>query len=84
MSYKILYTKKAVQGIDKLKAVGLEDKAKTLCINLEHDAKPIYSKALVGNLKGMRSIRINLQHRLVYKILEQEKIIKILSLWGHY
>ena len=43
-----------------------------------------YSKQLSGDLKGKRSIRINLQHRLVYEILESEKMIKILSMWSHY
>ncbi|KDO03743.1 type II toxin-antitoxin system RelE/ParE family toxin [Rickettsia tamurae] len=45
---------------------------------------PLNSKKLYRNLVGKRSIRINLQHRLVYEILEDKKIIKILSMWGHY
>ena len=57
----------------------LADKVADLCSSI-----PLYSKQLSGDLRGKRSIRINLQHRLVYEVLESEKIIKILSMWSHY
>lgn len=84
MSYKLIYTKKAISDIPKLKSANLADKAEKLCTDLSNHPKTSLSKALLGNLGGKRSIRINLQHRLVYEVLEKEKIVKILSLWGHY
>ena len=84
MIYTLIYTKKAIKDIQSLKAAKLADKVKDLCQSLAFNPMPLYSKQLSGDLKGKRSIRINLQHRLVYEILESEKIIKILSMWSHY
>lgn len=84
--YKIVYTKTALKDIPKLKAAHLDEKAKNL-ISLIRDnpyqTPPDYEK-LVGNLQGLISRRINIQHRLVYEVYEKEKIIKIVSLWTHY
>ena len=84
--YKIVYTKTALKDIPKLKAAHLDEKTKTL-ISLIRDnpyqTPPEYEK-LVGNLQGLISRRINIQHRLVYEVYEKEKIIKIVSLWTHY
>jgi len=82
--YTILYTKRSIKDIQNLKAAKLDYKARTLCDSLAINPIPSYSKHLVGNLQGKRSIRINLQHRLVYEILEEKKIVKILSMWSHY
>ncbi len=82
--YRLVYTKKAIKDIQSLKAANLADKAVSLCRSLAANVMPLYSKPLLGDLKGKRSIRINLQHRLVYEIVEEEKTIKILSMWGHY
>ena len=68
--------------IQLLKTAKLGDKAIKLCESLVINPIPLNSKLLVGNLEGQRSIRINLQHRLVYEVLEEEKVIKILSMWG--
>lgn len=84
MIYTVLYTKKAIEDIQNLKAVKLAAKAEELCKHLVTDPMPLNSKQLSGDLKGKRSIRINLQHRLVYEIFKAEKTIKILSMWGHY
>lgn len=84
MIYTILYTKKAIEYIQNLKAAKLADKAENLYKSLTINSMPLNSKKLYRNLVGKRSIRINLQHRLVYEILEDKKIIKILSMWGHY
>lgn len=84
IKYKLLYTKKAVKDITNLKAAKLGNRAQFLCKSLETEPVPPMSKQLVGDLKGKYSIRISLKHRLVYQIIEPEKIIKILSLWGHY
>ncbi|HJD65741.1 MAG TPA: type II toxin-antitoxin system YoeB family toxin [Rickettsia endosymbiont of Bembidion nr. Transversale] len=84
MTYTILYTKKAIEDIQNLKAAKLADKASSLCKSLSINSMPSNSKKLYRDLKGKHSIRINLQHRLVYEIFEKEKKIKIISMWGHY
>ncbi len=84
MTYTLQYTKRSAKDIQKLKAAKLEDKAVKLCNALSINPIPLNSKELSRDLVGKRSIRINLQHRLVYEIFEEEKIIKILSMWSHY
>ena len=84
--YKIFYTKTALKDISKLQTVRLDEKAKELIAIIKenpYQIPPSYEK-LVGDLKGLYSRRINRQHRLVYEVLEQEKAIKIISLWSHY
>ena len=86
MKYKIIYTKSAAADIRKLKAVHLADKAKVLINILESDpfqSPPSYEK-LLGNLQGAYSRRLNIKHRLVYTVMEEEKIVKIISMWSHY
>lgn len=84
--YKIVYTKTAAKDVPKLKAARLADKAKALIDIIRDDPfqKPPSYEKLVGDLNGTYSRRINLQYRLVYQIDEEEKTIKILSLWTHY
>ena len=84
--YNIVYTKKAINDIPKLKSVKLDKKAKALIeIIKENPYKipPTYEK-LMGDLTGAYSRRINIKHRLVYEVLEEEKTFKIISLWTHY
>ena len=84
--YQIFFTKQAFKDIDKLKAANLSAKAKKLIDIIQvnpFEAPPPYEK-LVGNLQGFYSRRINIQHRLVYEVLADNKIIKILRLWTHY
>ena len=84
--YKIVYTKAAAKDIPKLKSAGLDTKAKDLINLIKEDpfqTPPSYEK-LVGELKGLYSRRINIKHRLVYQVYEDEKTIKIVSLWSHY
>lgn len=84
--YALEYHKKALKDIQKLKQSNLGNKAKQL-IDLikEHPFQnsPQYEK-LVGDLNGIYSRRINIQHRLVYQVIEEKKIIRVLSLWSHY
>lgn len=83
--YKIVYTKKASADIPKLKETKLDKKAKALIEIIRenpYQTPPPYEK-LVGNLQGAYSRRINIKHRLVYEVLE-EQTIKIISLWTHY
>ena len=84
--YKVLYTKRAVKDVPKLKSSGLNTKAKKLIdiIRINPFQTPPPYEKLVGDLQGAYSRRINIQHRLVYQVLEDTKIVKILSLWTHY
>lgn len=84
MIYTLQYTKRSAKDIQKLKATKLGDKAVKLCNALSINPIPLNSKELSRDLVGKRSIRINLQHRLVYEVLEEKKIVKILRMWGHY
>ena len=84
--YKIVYTKKAVKDIAKLKSAKLDEKARSLIELVRKDpfqTPPPYEKRL-GDLSGAYSRRINVKHRFVYEVLEKDKIIKILSMWTHY
>lgn len=86
MSWEIIYAKQAQKDAKKLAAAGLKDKALLLLEILKIDPlqnPPPYEK-LVGNLAGAYSRRINIQHRLVYQVLESEKQVKVLRLWSHY
>lgn len=84
--HKIEYHKRALKDIQKLKQCNLEKKAKQLVDLIRENPfqmPPPYEK-LVGDLSGLYSRRINIQHRLVYEVLEDRKIVRILSLWSHY
>ncbi len=84
--YQIVYTKAAVKDIPNLKSAHLDGKAQELIDIIRENpfqTPPSYEK-LVGDLKGLFSRRINQQHRLVYEVFEEEKTIKIISLWSHY
>ena len=84
--YSIVYTKKAEGDIANLKSAKLDNKAKVLIELIRNDpykTPPSYEK-LQGNLKGAYLRRINIKHRLVYEVYEEDKIIKIVSLWSHY
>ena len=84
--YKIVYDKRALKDIPKLKSTNLDKKTKSVIDILRrnpYQSTPPYEK-LVGDLEGAYSRRINIQHRLVYQILEDIKTIKIISMWSHY
>ncbi len=84
--YKIVYTKKAVKDIEKIKKENLSKKAKLLIDLLRetpYENPPSYEK-LKGDLKGAISRRINIKHRLIYQVFEEEKTVKIISLYSHY
>lgn len=86
MSYELVYTRQAVKDAKKLKKSPLAAKARELLELIRKDpfTEPPPFEALVGDLKGAFSRRINIQHRLVYQVLEDEKIVKVLRLWTHY
>ncbi|MBP3378529.1 MAG: Txe/YoeB family addiction module toxin [Clostridia bacterium] len=84
--YKIVYTKEAAKDIPKLKSAHLDGKAKALIALIKetpYHTPPPYEK-LVGDLSGYCSRRLNIKHRLVYRVYEEEKTIKIISMWTHH
>ena len=84
--WQLYYTKQAQKDARKLASSGLKKKAQELLAIIEVDPyqnPPPYEK-LVGDLSGAYSRRINIQHRLVYQVVESEKSIKVLRLWSHY
>lgn len=84
--YAIVYTKKAVNDIPNLKAAKLDKKAKALIELIRenpYQTPPPY-ETLQGDFFGAYFRRINIKHRLVYQVLEEEKTVKIISLWTHY
>lgn len=84
--YKIFYTKTAAKDIAKLKAAHLDVRAKRLIELIKENPyqnPPSYER-LVGDLQGLYSRRINIQHRLVYEVLVEQKSIVIVSLWTRY
>jgi toxin YoeB len=86
VTWKLVYTRQAQKDAKKLAAAGLKEKAVELLEILErnpYETPPPYEK-LKGDLTGACSRRINVQHRLVYQVLEKEKIVKIIRLWTHY
>lgn len=86
MSYQLVYTKQANKDAKKLKSSGLKQKAMDLLAIVEEDPfqNPPPFEALVGALSGAYSRRINIQHRLVYQVYEEEKVVKVLRMWTHY
>jgi len=84
--WEIYFTKQAQKDARKLAAAGLKPKAEELLDILASNPfqnPPPYEK-LVGDLSGAYSRRINIQHRMVYQVLNEENVVKILRLWTHY
>jgi len=86
VTWTLHYTKQAQKDAKKLASSGLKAKAQSLLTILETDPwqNPPPFEKLVGDLSGAYSRRINIQHRIVYQVLEAEKAVKILRLWTHY
>ena len=86
MTWKLYYTKQAQKDARKLASSELKNKAQELLQIIEQDPyqKPPPYEKLIGDLAGAYSRRINIQHRLVYQLLEEDKAVKILRLWTHY
>ena len=84
--WEIIYTKLAQKDAKKLSSAGLRLKAEKLLAILREDPyqKPPPYEKLVGDLAGAYSRRINIQHRMIYQVLEEEKIVKIIRMWTHY
>jgi Txe/YoeB family toxin of toxin-antitoxin system len=84
--WRLFYTKQAQKDAKKLSAAGLRRKTETLLALLSKNpfqTPPPYEK-LVGDLAGAYSRRINIQDRLVYQVLDENKAVKIIRMWTHY
>ncbi len=86
MSWKVVYTKQAQKDARKLASSGLKSKANDIIDILKtnpYQTPPPYEK-LTGDLSGAYSRRINIQHRIVYQIINTDNTVKILRMWTHY
>ena len=86
MSWELVYTRQAQKDAEKLTAAGLKPKAQALLAILAenpYQPPPPFEK-LVGDLSGAYSRRISIQHRLVYQVLDDARIVKVLRMWTHY
>ena len=86
MTWRIIITKQAQKDAKKLSTTNLRPKAEAILLILREDAyrTPPPFERLVGDLSGAYSRRINVQHRLVYQVLDDEKTVKVLRMWTHY
>ena len=86
MSWRLVFTKQAEKDAKKIAASGLKAKAEAIQQILRenpYQTPPPFEK-LAGDLAGAYSRRINIQHRLVYQVLDDEKAVKVIRMWTHY
>ena len=86
VSWTIVFTRQAQKDARRVQQAGLRARTEELIDILRRDPRqspPPFEK-LVGDLAGAYSRRINFRHRLVYQILDEERIVKILRMWTHY
>ena len=86
MSWQLVYTKQAQKDARKLASSGLKPQAErllTLLAGNPYQTPPFFEK-LVGDMAGAYSRRINIQHRLVYQVLDSSQTVKIIRMWTHY
>jgi toxin YoeB len=86
VKWKIVYTRQAQRDARKVAAAGIRQKVEKLLAVLSQDpfqTSPPY-EGLVGDLSGVCSRRINIQHRLVYQVLEETRTVKVIRMWTHY
>lgn len=86
MSWRLVYTKQAQRDAKKISRSGLKPQAEKLLGILKTNPyrNPPSFEKLVGDLSGAYSRRINIQHRLVYQVLDDIKTVKIIRMWSHY
>jgi len=84
--WRVIYTRHALKDAKKISQSNLKKMAQELLSLFEQDPfqNPPQFEKLVGDLEGAYSRRINIQHRLVYQVLHEEKIVKVLRMWTHY
>ena len=86
MKWRVVFTRQAQKDAKKLAATGLRSRTERLLNILRenpYQTPPPFEK-LVGDLAGAYSRRINIQHRLVYEILDKDKVVKVIRMWIHY
>lgn len=86
MKWKLVYTRQARKDAKQLAATGLKEKTLELLDILERnpfETPPPYEK-LIGDLSGAYSRRINIQRRLVYQVIESDRVVKVIRMWTHY
>ncbi len=86
VKWRLVYTRQAQKDARKIAEAGLRPRTETLLDILSRDPfqyQPPYEK-LVGDLAGAYSRRINIQHRLVYRVYEEERVVKVIRMWTHY
>jgi toxin YoeB len=86
VGWEIAYTKQALKDAKKAKAAGLKPKVLELLAIIQKDplqTPPTFEK-LVGDLAGAYSRRINIHNRLVYEVLQKERVVRVLRMWTHY
>lgn len=86
VTWHLVFTKQAQKDAKKLSHSGLRPKAELILVILKEDpykTPPPYEK-LIGDLAGAYSRRINIQHRMVYQVLDDIKTVKVLRMWAHY
>ena len=86
MSWQVVFTRQAQKDAQKIARSGLKQQAERLLEILKENpfkTPPPYEK-LVGDLSGAYSRRINIQHRLVYQVLEETGTVKVIRMWTHY
>ncbi|MBW0166003.1 MAG: Txe/YoeB family addiction module toxin [Vulcanococcus sp.] len=88
MNWRVLFTRQAQKDARKLASASpaLKEKAQQLLTLLADDpfTQPPPYEALVGDLRGAYSRRINIQHRLVYSVDTEEAVVRVLRMWSHY
>jgi Txe/YoeB family toxin of toxin-antitoxin system len=86
VKYRVVYAKQAQKDAKKIARSNLKEKALELIDLLQKDPfrKPPEYEALVGDLSRAYSRRLNIQHRLIYQVYEEEKVVKVLRMWTHY
>ena len=86
VKWQLVYTKQAQKDAKKINAAGLREKVEDLLEILSSDpfqSPPPFEK-LIGDLAGAYSRRINIQHRLVYQVYQDDRVVNILRMWTHY
>ncbi len=84
--YKLVYTKQAQKDAKKISSAGFKSKVQKQLLILEADPFQEYPpfEKLIGDLSGAYSRRINIQHRIVYQVLETERVVKVIRMWTYY
>lgn len=86
MSWRLVFTNQAQKDARKLASSGLQPKAQEILRLLAENpfANPPPYKKLIGDVSGAYSRRINIQHRIVYMVIEDQRVVKVVRLWSHY